>query len=225
MGKIVSTDGRGIGNATINVVPTTLTEYYNLSGKLVKSANTQDEESKLLVLTSSKKEDKVDAAIAAYHVTTIPSDEVLSAMEQVYALTERTGNEHGFRVGKKGTVSVIVEGSPARINNEQWKPAISDITSKGDRVSYDVHSHPYEETKTTSKASDDDLLKIIGNRPNIVLGYYSMQNPKQPDQAGMPATFRLVKEIRFFDHSGNIGGEKAANFPIFVSAMRKINKM
>lgn len=106
-----------------------------------------------------------------------PSEGVVNQMKETYARTEKTGNEHGFRVGNKGTISRIVEGKEKSIDVE-WSNAIADIRDAGDLVSYDVHSHPmpvYKECDTelqyNNLPSDTDIQNTVGNSPSIVLGY------------------------------------------------------
>ena len=49
-------------------------------------------------------------------------------MEKAIEKTEETGNEHGFRVGVRGTVTSIVEGTEDEISN--WEGPMAELREK-----------------------------------------------------------------------------------------------
>ncbi|MDL2231893.1 RHS repeat-associated core domain-containing protein, partial [Porphyromonadaceae bacterium OttesenSCG-928-L07] len=196
-----------------------MTDYYNLMGNLVKHIDDNSNEKKL-VLTSAKKMDKVDEAIASGAVVSVPSNEVVNAMEQAFQKTEVSGNEHGFRVGNNGTVSTTVEGTSDHISTEAWQPAIDDLREKGDKVSYDVHTH----TKgggDNAQPSETDRANIVGNQPNVVLGYKVHGGPNHNTIGGVPV-INHVRQIGFFNSTGLIA--PAVDFSTYKRAVKIINK-
>jgi hypothetical protein len=149
-------------------------------------------------------------------------------MEEAYKETEKNGNEHGFRVGQKGTVSVMVEGTEEDINAEAWMPAIDDLRDKKDYVAYDVHTHPKPDYNGGADVpynnipSGTDTDNIVGNKPNVVLGYYYTERPVSNQFGGLPE-IKHDRYIGFFNKNGLLNTENIP-FSSFKRAATKINK-
>ena len=199
------------------------TDFYNLKGILVKHVN-DGLQDKVLVNTNSNKVEKADEAISKGETAPVISNAAVRALDSSIARTEATGNEHGFRVGNAGTVSRVVEGSPGEINAAQWAPAVSDLTSQGDRVAYDAHTHPPiapDGRMGNPKASDTDIANTVGSKPNIVIGYRADNEIKPATQiVGTPA-IKYTPQIRFFDNTGSLG--VPIDYSKYRNAVLKIN--
>ena len=76
------------------------------------------------------------------HENFFQENEIVAKMEEAYDKTEKSGNEHGFVVGRKGGSSKIVEGDEGKISSKDWAAALDEIVGQDDLKSYDVHTHP-----------------------------------------------------------------------------------
>ena len=203
------------------------TDYYNLNGKNVKHVE-DGKNDKKLVLTDSKKEEKVNAAIDAGAVINVPSNEVVSKMEEAYDKTEKSGNEHGFVVGRKGESSKMVEGEKGKITSKEWAAALDEIVGQGDLKSYDVHTHP-NTTETDGKVgtptpSVEDMAHASSTHPDAVLGYHQTPIPPPSNQIGGSGTVLTERHIGFFNSSGSLTPINGIRFDSFKSTVKKINK-
>ena len=150
-----------------------MADYFNQKGKYITTID-DGIDVRMMLFTNSTKIEDAQKAISEKLYTPVPSEEVITAMEQVYEQTEKTGNEAGFIVGQNGTVSRIVEGTSGEIDNETWRIAQKDIADKNDKTSYDVHSHPeqnQENIQSTVVPSNEDVNNLVGNMPGVLLGY------------------------------------------------------
>jgi hypothetical protein len=204
------------------------TDYFNLNGTNVKHID-DNKDDKLLVLTTSKNEDKVNSAISNGNVVNVPANGVVEKMKDTFNRTEQSGKENGFRVGNKGTISVTVEGSEGEIGPQDWLPAINDLKDKGDLVSYDAHTHPLEKDKDGSvtavglaQPSGTDIDNTVGNQPNVVLGYKQQITAPSSNTIGGTSTSSFVRQIGFFNSKGQIGS--SIDFSSYKNAVKKINK-
>jgi hypothetical protein len=205
-----------------------LTDYYNLNGRKVKHVE-DGKDDKLLVLTTSNQEEKVNSTIENGGVVNVPSNEVVSTMEEAFTNSEKSSLENGFRVGEKGNVSIMVEGTKDNISSEAWEPAVDDLRNKGDMVAYDVHTHPLEKDasgKVTAyglaEPSGTDKSNVVGNQPNVVLGYGQKITQPSGNVIGGSPIIEFPRQIGFFNSSGLIA--KPIDFANFSYVVKRINK-
>jgi RHS repeat-associated protein len=209
------------------------TDYYNLSGKHVKHVD-DDSDDKKLVFTTSKKEDKVNAAIANGEVVGVPSNEVVAKMEETFDKTEKTGTEYGFVVATDGSSSSI----GGQGDEGGYKPAAEtlELVNQGKTPAYDVHSHPngYDDDGDISDVGApspsprdkiDTGVQIEGgtrsrNVPNVVLGYSVVKTTTQKD-GKVTTTTSITRKIGFYNDLGNISDP--IKFKTFQKAVKKIN--
>lgn len=215
-------------NPISRIDPDGMTDYYNQNGTFVRSVEDNNVAKKMLFVTSKKEKD-INNSINNGNFIDVPSNEVVSKMEDAYKITEKNGKEHGFRVGEKGSVSVMVEGNNSSIEPKDWIPAIEDLKAKNDYVAYDVHTHPKPEYKEGSAdvpynnlPSGTDKDNIVGSKPNVVLGYDFTTSQPSGQVGGMP-TVKYHRSIGFFNSDGLIN-PKSIKFSDFKSAVKKINK-
>jgi hypothetical protein len=181
----------------------------------------------MLVFTNSTNVKTVNKMIERGSLIKVPSNDVVDKMQTSYDNSEQSGKENGFIVGKTGKSSIIVEGKEKQIEKE-WEPARKDLANQGDTPGYDVHVHPLALDKGEyglPKPSDTDMKNILGNQPNVVLGY----DERTVDDSGTSATSSYGKEIKkeyikqigFFNSKGNIA--KPMDFIEFKDVTKKIN--
>ena len=148
-----------------------LTDYYSLTGKLLKHVE-DGKDDKYLVLTDvggRNKEAKVQAAIDEGNILPVPSNEVLDAMSRAFDLTESDGLERGFQVRQGGSLSSMVAGSEEVISN---MPSVYQET--GEYVVYDVHSHPKPSPGyNTNSGKFDRMITFYNREKDINTKYYS----------------------------------------------------
>jgi RHS repeat-associated protein len=204
-----------------------LTDYYNLNGKMVKHVD-DGKTDKVLVLTTSKKEADVDAAISNGSTMNAPSNEVANKMEDAYTKTEANGKENYFEVGKEGKISKTVEGSEGEVKGSQTAEARRDLIAQGDTYDYDVHTHPLEKNKDgeivnvgTPKPSDADMNGTKPGTVNVVLGYTQTVIPPPSNTIGGSATVETNRTVGFYNSGGSITTVKYIDF---TDAIKKINK-
>ena len=197
-----------------------ISDYYSLSGKLLKTIDDGSDKKYFLLYS---KQNSVDKSIAEGKYIEVPTDAVLSAMDKVYSLTEKTGKEHGFRVGENNGVSVIVMGDESSISSSQWLPAVDDLREKiGEYVAYDVHSHPKDNEGSTNKPSPTDIENTVGNMPNYVLGYSATEILGSGTFGNSEKRVIHTRSISVYNKSGQIG--ETIDYARFKRSSAKINK-
>jgi len=205
-------------------------DFFNLWGKLIGSDG-KDDGKKYLVLDNKeakavKTNTKNGTPTSKSNVPSaieVPSNEVVDSMEAAYSLTESNGKEHGFRVGNKGSVTSMVEGTETEISN--WEDAKSELREKGEYADYDVHTHPEGTPDKYGKAepSDTDKNNVIksGNHPSVVLGYEPSTVPPGPNTIGGEPSVKFVRHIGYFNENGLIA--PPVKFDTFKRTVNKIN--
>jgi hypothetical protein len=114
----------------------------------------------------------------------------------------------------------MVEGSEKKLQFKDWKPALEDLKAKGDLVSYDAHSHPLTKNEDgtydvgQAEPSEGDKGNVVGNAPNVVLGYGI-------NETTAPVTF--PRQIGFFNKNGLIHSAPI-DFKDFKNVVNRINK-
>jgi hypothetical protein len=122
----------------------------------------------------------------------------------------------------------MVEGTKGEIETKDWLPAIEDLLRKQDYVAYDVHTHPrpdYDggtDVPFNNAPSTTDKDNIVGNKPNVVLGYYYTIRHDPNKIGGLPEVI-YDRYIGFFNKNGLINTDNI-KFSDFKSAVLKINK-
>ncbi|RXK87380.1 hypothetical protein ESB13_00740 [Filimonas effusa] len=202
------------------------TDYYNLNGKKVKSSD-DGKTDKVLVLTNSKKEGDVNAAIESGYLLNNPTNELSSKLEESYTKTEEKGNESYFEVGKQGGLSKIVESKKGLVSYTDRAEARRDLISKGETYSLDAHTHPLEKdgdgnitTVGTPSPSETDKKGATAT-PSIVLGYQQQILPADPDKPNGEKKVDTFRVIGFYNSNGSIITKK---FSEFQEAIKTINK-
>jgi RHS repeat-associated protein len=203
-----------------------LTDYYNLDGKKVKHVE-DGKTDKVFVLTTSKKEADADAAINSGNTIAVPSSSVVDKMDDAYNKTEASGKESYFVVGKKGEISKTVEGTEIDVPREKISEAKADLVSKGDRMDYDVHTHPNEYDKDGNIVNVGAPSPSPGDKsggrtvPDVVLGYQQEVIQPSSNTIGGTATIKTDKAIGFYNSGGKIISVK---YDDFKGAVRRANK-
>lgn len=218
------------GNNPIKYVDpkgTVITDYYNLYGNLVYHVN-DGNDAKYLVLTLSKNQSKIKEMIAAGAALGVPSDKVMRSMNGVYESMDKESLEYGFRVGEKGTVSQLVKGKTQEIDTKEWKPAENDLKAAGDEVAYNVHGHPLYRDEhgnviraADPKPSSTDRANAVGNQPNIVLGYKTLNAPVTAGSLPSETSKVFEREIHFYNKQNY--PFQSFRFSTFENAVMKIN--
>jgi hypothetical protein len=221
-----------MGNPIRNTDPdgrSVKTDYYNLQGKHVKHVD-DGSTAKKLVLIWSKKADKVDATISGGGVAPVPSNAVVDQMESAILASNEKGNEHGFYVGNSGGTSITVEGDSRNIDDDAWNIAKADLRSKGDLISYDVHTHLLKKDDNGSvigiglpRPSETDKNYVVGNQPSVVLGQKEVIKPLPNGQIGGTPEVEYKPAIGFYNSRGLINGS-TIEFSDYKRAVNKINK-
>jgi hypothetical protein len=209
-------------------------DYYNLKSKHVKRIASPDGRSrKVLVLTYNK--DSVEEAIRNFEVIDNPDSLVIAAMRQAYALTGDSGKEHGFFVGRKGTITPIEEGTHFEMPGEALNRGKDFLKTRGDTSAYDVHTH--EKYPPTGKEGDygdaspsgDDqrAANFIGRtQASIVLGYVPAEHrdisPADRSTVNKTYTYDLIKAVRFYNSQKCIG--ERIEFESFIHIANEINR-
>jgi RHS repeat-associated protein len=204
------------------------TDYYNLNAQLVKHIDDNLNDKKL-VLTTSKKESDINKAISDDNVVDVPSNNVVSAMNTAYNNTENSGNENAFIVGQEGKISKVVEGTQGEISQENWAEARDDLRAQGDKIAYDVHTHPLVKNESgdiigygKAEPSITDKNNTVGNQPNVVLGYKHEYGNLPSNQIGGTLPNVYTRQIGFYNKNGSIVD---ISFTKFTNTVNKINKL
>lgn len=208
------------------------TDYFNLKGKLVKHVDDGSTDKKL-VLTNSKSTGDIDQSIAKGEVVNMPSNDVISAMDQAYGLTESNGKEHGFVVATDGSVSSMKEGKEASV---KLSTNYGELEDKGKQTSYDVHTHPNSKdakgeiidggvgAPSPSNADKSSYGKDGNNNsPSVVLGY-SVEKTTYTDQLGgnSRTTTTVTKQVGFYNSNGQVG--TPVDYNQLKKAVKKANE-
>ena len=187
------------------------TDYYNQNGKHVKHV-ADGSKAKVMVMTKSKKMEKVDAAIKSGNVGPVASNEALEKMDSAYKKTEKNGNEHGFAVATDETTGSMQEGTPIEVD---LLPSRSEIVKDGKTVAYDVHTHPKGNDPSKVGAPEPSTTDINGAattdpQNSVVLGYTrntttttnTITSGSVGRTSSSTSTFRT---IGFYNKSGSTG--------------------
>ncbi len=205
--------------------------YYNLSGKYIGTDGIDDDKYYFVLNAQEqktvKKNDKNKSTTelsTLSSVVEVPSNAVIERIEETYKRSETSGNEHGFQVGIKGTVTSITEGSPDAITN--WDDLISELKQAGDLIAYDVHAHTLGNEDFYGKAepSPTDIQNVVtsSGQPSIVLGYEQISPFPNPNMIGGQMPYQFERRIGFYNSNGLI--DKPIPFSQFKTAVKKINK-
>ena len=206
-------------------------DYYNLSGKYIGTDGIDDDKYYFVLNAQEqktvKKNDKNKSTTelsTLSSVVEVPSNAVIERIEETYKRSETSGNEHGFQVGIKGTVTSITEGSPDAITN--WDDLISELKQAGDLIAYDVHAHTIGNEDFYGKAepSPTDIQNVVtsSGQPSIVLGYEQISPFPNPNMIGGQMPYQFERRIGFYNSNGLI--DKPIPFSQFKTAVKKINK-
>jgi hypothetical protein len=148
--------------------------YYNLKGEKIYLPG--DTLSKGMIVLSRSKEPTIIAEKVRQHmILDIPSTEVLDSMTLAYHRSDSSKHEFLFLVGKRGRISLLVEGSDTSV---ETKPARIDLDQeKSDEPAYTVHVHEnYPESGITGDYRPSGIDREKRNfrdrqQASIVLGY------------------------------------------------------
>ncbi|MDO6432487.1 hypothetical protein Q4E93_17920 [Flavitalea sp. BT771] len=174
-------------------------------------------------------------AIRDLQVIDYPTEEVLGAMNHAFDLAIASGGyEHQFFVGKKGKVSIIVQGLKDRIDSIANRKVRVDLDSiKGDEPAYDVHTHgdslagdviPY--FKPDPSDTDRLAINFRGRRQASVI--LSFERKKLPNLSTGNSTsvpfgsgsseekFIYTRVIVFYNQKGTIFKQYFSDFTTFV---------
>jgi len=207
------------------------TDFYNLKGQQVKHVE-DGKTDKKLVLTTSKKEADVNKAIAAGEVVAVPSNEVISKMDEAYSNTEKSGKENGFVVATDGTTSAMKEGKTASV---RLGSSYNELEDAGKTTSYDVHTHPNDVDangeivgvgKPNPSGADGDVGSYgkdgANDSPSVVLGYDVNKTTTTSQIGGTTRTDTTVtKQVGFYNASGQVG--QPVDYKDLKKAANKIN--
>ncbi len=209
-----------------------LTDYYNLNGKNVKHVE-DGKTDKVLVLTYSSNEKKVDAAINSGSTVAKPSADEVNKMSDAFDKTEASGKENYFVVGQQGKISTTVEGQSGDVNSKQIATAVSDLKSQGDVVGHDDHTHPLEKDANGNVTavglpvpSETDKTNVFtsGNQPSVVLGYDQVVTPPSSNTIGGTSTVNFVRSVGFYNSNGSIAPGVTIHLDDLKNAVKKIDK-
>jgi len=208
-----------------------LTDYYNLSGKLVKHVE-DGKTDKKMVLTTSKKEAEVNSAIDKGFVVNAFSNSESVKMGEMYkwGQSDKTRTEKGFMRGTNGE-SKVVTGTSGEVGSEQWRDAKKDLISKGSTPTSDVHLHTLNydsDGKVTAFGSPEGSptdLEPKNNKgytePNAVLGYREDEAPLPSGQIGGTPKVSYIPRVGFYNSNNN--PIITIDFSTLQSTIKKIN--
>ena len=203
-------------------------DFYNTSGNYIGTDGIDDKR-KYLVLSSKdqktvKTTNKNGGTTSVSMISSavpVPSNEVVDMMVNAYEKTENNGLEYGFRVGLKGTISSLVEGTEGDI--DMTGPQ-NEIRTAGDYTALEVHTHPMGNPSDYGKAAPSDLdqKNALTTASNIVLGYEWHPAPQRTNTIGGPPSFEFVRKIGYYNQKGPMG--EPIHFDTYKRAVYKINK-
>ena len=211
---LVDPDGRASG------------DYYNTSGKNIGTDGIEDGK-KYMVLDSDEqklvKSQETTELCSLSSAISVPSNKVVSQMEEAYNKTEETGREYGFRVGVNGTVTSLAEGTEMSISN--WDGPMAELRARGEYAAYDVHTHPMSDSyigiPVPSETDKNNIIKSSG-QPSVVLGYNERPSVFNSNMIGGSTTPQVERYIGFYKSGGLIS--KPMSFSQFKRSVSRINK-
>ncbi len=120
-------------------------DYYNMLGNYIGTDGIDDGKNYLVLDYKEekdiKKTNRAGGTTPTNEVKTavsVPSDAVVSKMEEAYDITEENGLEHGFRVGQKHKTS-LAEGTD---KNVYLTGPENELLEKGEYATIEAHTHP-----------------------------------------------------------------------------------
>jgi len=184
-------------------------DYYNLNGTLVRREQSSEGFSKkMLVATFRRSKASVEKTINDHGVLDYPTDTVLDLMHRAFELTERTGNEHGFFVGRKGTVTQLAEGTPWKLSDSVRRPGREYLSEMNDSPAYDVHTHEkhppgrpeeYGSPCPDPKEGDSDPSNFRDRiQASVILAYLPVREHKFNTVTNIIQTDTFVQTIGFY---------------------------
>jgi len=210
-----------------------LTDYYNLKGQMVKHVE-DGKTDKKMVLTFSKNEGKVNAAIDKGFVISAFSNSESDKMAGMFQFgqSDKTQTEQGFIRGTNGESKIVTGEKAGEIGTRQWNDAKNDLADKGSTPISDVHLHVMEYAEDGSvkffgepKGSDTDI-DPKNNRgytePSVVLGYREDIQPPPSNRIGGSTEINYTPMVGFYDTKNN-PIEKIL-FSALQQAIKKINE-
>ncbi|MBC6993155.1 RHS repeat-associated core domain-containing protein [Neolewinella lacunae] len=203
------------------------TDYYNQNGTHVKHVD-DGSDTKVLVMTTSKKAEDVDAAIASGQTGPVASPEALEQMDAAYDATAKNGNERGFAVATDGKTSSMAEGTPSDVD---VLPQRNELVQDGKTVAYDVHTHPEGNSANEVGAPTPSVTDVSGAattdpQNSVVLGFtrtvtITTKSITSGNEPKTSTTTTTPKTIGFYNSGGSTG---TMNYRKYQLAVRKINK-
>jgi len=208
--------------------------YTGLSGKTFIIPG-GDRSKKMIVLVPDTIRKVLFQAIRDWQVIDYPSEEVLRSMDSAFELAIASGGyEQQFFVGKKGKVSIIVQGSQDRIDSITNRKVRVDLDSvKGDEPAYEVHTHGYSLAgevipyfSPDPSDTDRQATNFRGRRQASVI--LSFERKKLPNfSTGNTASvpfgsgntedkFVYTRVIVFYNQKGTIFKQYFSDFKTFV---------
>jgi RHS repeat-associated protein len=202
-----------------------LTDFFNLNGDHVRHVE-DGKNDRVLVLTTSRREKEVSAAIAQGFVLNRMSMMEADLYSNLFSRTEQTGNEHFMAIGKMGTLGAIVVGGPISVTpgSEAYQP----LVAAGDVVERDIHTHPNLAASGglmgVASPSGGDLA-VIGalgdpSRINGILGYDARESRNPNVIGGGSVSVEYVRQVGFHNSNGIIG--RPMTLPDFQRAVRRM---
>jgi hypothetical protein len=211
-------------------------DYYNLKGHLLKRIASPDGRSKkVLVLIDENDSLKAEGSIRNFEIIDCPGSEVIKNMVKAFKLTGDSNHEHGFYVGRKGTITPIEEGTHFQMPHKVLDRGKDYLKQRNDSSAYDVHTH--EKFPPTGKEGDygdaspseGDMnpVNFYGRRQaSVVLGYipgtHHDISPGPPASLGKTYPPEFVQAIGFYNSKKRIG--KPVEFERFILIANEINK-
>ena len=189
---------------------------------------------KMFVITRrlwEKRESRIREAIQDNMVIAVPSPEVIDSMNEAYRRANRhEGKEQEFFVGKKGRVSMIVQGNRDSIGPAENTPARKDLAeNKEDEPAYDVHTHgdsaSADEKEFVWPSAGDLVPRNFRDRQqtSVILSYeqetYHEAVIQVSEGVGLKPPTRTARRITFYFR--NIEPVKIP-FSEFIKASQKI---
>lgn len=204
-------------------------DYYNLFGKYIGTDGIQDGK-KYLVLDNKEaraimKTNRAKGTTSKSEVMSsvlVPSDAIVTKMEEAYVATENDGNEHGFRAGQRGYITSLAVGTPKEVN---MTGPMNELILVGEYAIIDVHTHPMgtPDNHSEAKPSDIDKEGALTFGENVVLGYIWDVNNQSPNTIGGQPSFTPVRALSYYNQNGPIG--EPIIFAKYRKAVRRINRI
>ena len=214
------------------------TDYYNLKCDRVKRVESPDGRSKkVLVLSFEKDSITIESAIRDFQIIDNPTGQVLDSMKRAYALTTDSGNEHGFFVGRRGTITPIEEGTPFGMPNDVLNRGKDYLKHRDDTSAYDVHTHEkyppgkpgeYGNAKPSGGADGDSRPGNFINRTqaSVILGYEQVAHhdlgPGSKGEVDKVYPPELIQSIGFYYKDKYF---RQLEFKRFIYIANEINKI